>query len=452
MMTGEHAPVSKGIEAQVYAGTTNHDGVIQIKINQLGSHTLINQIVTLQHKALASRPKLAQITDKIARWFVAAILLVAAITSVVWYQIDPENAFWISVSVLVATCPCALSLAIPTALTCSVANLTQKGLLIKKSHVLETVTKIDVVAFDKTGTLTEGCFTIKQAHFFTNDYDEAMLLALAWALESNSEHPIARAFKPEIPGAGTQVQGLTNVKVKTGYGVQADYLYTQQSTQQQLRLKVAIGKNAWFESVALPVQTVLYINEKAVAAFELEDKIRANSESLIRYLQRNDQQSGRHKKITTHLLTGDSSDSGPELAKQLGINLVETGCLPEQKQIYVSRLIKQGRVVAMLGDGVNDSPVFNTAHLSIAMESGADISKNTADVVLLNSDLNGIKHLFEISHKTRTIVTQNLALSLAYNSAIVPLAVMGMLAPWMAVIGMSASSIIVITNSLRLLK
>jgi Cu2+-exporting ATPase len=146
MMTGEHAPVNKTINVQVYAGTTNHDGLIKINVNQLGSHTLINQIVSLQNKALTNRPKLAEITDKIAQWFVASLLVVACITATYWYQIDPEHAFWITISVLVATCPCALSLAIPTALTCGVANLTKKGVLIKKSHVLETLTKINSIA------------------------------------------------------------------------------------------------------------------------------------------------------------------------------------------------------------------------------------------------------------------------------------------------------------------
>lgn len=430
MMTGEHEAVAKQVNAQVYAGTTNHDGLVKINVNQLGTHTLINQIVSLQNKALTSRPKLAEITDKVAQWFVAVLLVVAGFTATYWYGIDPEHAFWITISVLVATCPCALSLAIPTALTCSVANLTKKGLLIKKAHVLETLTKIDSFAFDKTGTLTEGCFTIKKAHYLDNQYDEKTILALASGLEFHSQHPIAKAFNFDT----SSLEPLTDVTVETGFGIKA--LYQGQD--------IAIGKNGWFSPLELPVQVVLYINEKPIAAFELEDKIRDRAQNLISFL--------KEKNLSTHLLTGDPSQAGPELAKKLALDDVKTGCSPAQKQAYVANIIKQNHVVAMVGDGVNDSPVFNTAHLSIAMESGADISKNTADVVLLNSDLSSIEHLIKISHKTRRIVKQNLALSLAYNGSILPLAAMGMVEPWMAVIGMSASSIIVITNSLRLLK
>jgi Cu2+-exporting ATPase len=430
MMTGEHQAVAKIVNDQVYAGTTNHDGVVKIRVNQLGTHTLVNQIVNLQNKALASRPKLAEVTDKVAQWFVAILLVVAGLTATYWYGIDPEHAFWITISVLVATCPCALSLAIPTALTCSVANLTKKGLLIKKAHVLETLTKIDSFAFDKTGTLTEGCFTIKNAHYLDNQYDEKTVLALASVLEFHSQHPIAKAFNFDT----SSIEALSDITVETGFGIKATY-------QGQA---IAIGKNGWYESLNLPVQAVVYINEKAIAAFELEDKIRDRAANLINFL--------KDRKLETHLLTGDPSQAGPELAKKIFLDDVKTGCSPAQKQEYVANIIKQNHVVAMVGDGVNDSPVFNTAHLSIAMESGADISKNTADVVLLNSDLSSIEHLITISHKTRRIVKQNLALSLAYNGSILPLAAMGMVQPWMAVIGMSASSIIVITNSLRLLK
>lgn len=430
MMTGEHQAVTKEINTQVYAGTTNHDGLVKISVNQLGTHTLINQIVSLQNKALTSRPKLAEITDNVAQWFVAVLLVVAGFTATYWYDIDPQHAFWITISVLVATCPCALSLAIPTALTCSVANLTKKGLLIKKAHVLETLTKIDSFAFDKTGTLTEGCFTIKKSHYLDNRYDKNTILALASGLEFHSQHPIAKAFNFDT----SSLEPLNDVTIETGFGIKG--LYQGQD--------IAIGKNGWFNALELPVQVVLYINEKPIAAFELEDKIRDRAQQLISFL--------KDKNLNTHLLTGDPSQAGPDLAKILSLDEVQTGCSPAQKQNYVANIIKQNHVVAMVGDGVNDSPVFNTAHLSIAMESGADISKNTADVVLLNSDLSSIEHLIKISHKTRRIVKQNLALSLAYNGSILPLAAMGMVQPWMAVIGMSASSIIVITNSLRLLK
>ena len=194
MMTGEHLPVKKFQGHQVYAGTVNHDGVITLEINKIGQNTLLNQIIRLQHNALTKRPKLVEITDKVAQWFVACLLVFASITAVGWYSVSPEQAFWVTISVLVATCPCALSLAIPTALTCAVASLTKKGILIKEAHVLETATKLTRVAFDKTGTLTEGRFSIRHVELLQSEFDEEQVLELAAALERYSEHPIARAF------------------------------------------------------------------------------------------------------------------------------------------------------------------------------------------------------------------------------------------------------------------
>lgn len=430
MMTGEHLPVNKYIEHQVFAGTVNHDGVIEIRINKLGQNTLLNQIIKLQHSALATRPKLVEITDKVAQWFVACLLIFASITAVGWYQIDPEHAFWITISVLVATCPCALSLAIPTALTCAVATLTRKGILIKQAHVLETLPQLTRVAFDKTGTLTQGRFSLDAVDILAKNISKEDILALAAQLESYSEHPIASAFAQFTP----QNRHLEGIKVHPGLGITG----TDESH------RYAIGKSGWFDSKKTNAQATFYIDEQPVAHFYFVDEVKQNAHGLIASL--------KNQGLSCHMLTGDASNAGQKIAKKLNLDSFTTGCLPQDKQKQVEAWSAQGEIVAMVGDGVNDSPVFNSAHLSIAMETGADISKNTADVVLLNSDLAAISHLLSVSKKTRRIIKQNLAISLLYNGSILPLAAMGLVAPWMAVIGMSASSIIVITNSLRLLK
>ncbi|MBB1504700.1 MAG: Cu2+-exporting ATPase [Pseudoalteromonas rhizosphaerae] len=430
MMTGEHLPVSKYIDHQVFAGTVNHDGVIEILINKIGQNTLLNQIIKLQHSALATRPKLVEITDKVAQWFVACLLVFASLTAIGWYQVDPEHAFWITIAVLVATCPCALSLAIPTALTCAVATLTRKGILIKQSHVLETLPQLTRVAFDKTGTLTQGRFSLDAVDLLANSLSKKQILALVAQLESYSEHPIATAFNEFTP---TQ-RDLTNIKIHPGCGI----------TGEDDNHNYAIGKSGWFNSKKSNAQATFYIDQQPVANFYFVDEVKSNAANLITSLQ----QQG----LTCHMLTGDASNAGQQIAKKLKLDSFKVGCLPEDKQSEVKLWSSQGEIVAMVGDGVNDSPVFNSAHLSIAMETGADISKNTADVVLLNSDLAAIEHLLTVSKKTRRIIKQNLALSLLYNGSILPLAALGLVAPWMAVIGMSASSIIVISNSLRLLK
>jgi Cu2+-exporting ATPase len=430
MMTGEHQPVTKFIGHNVYAGCVNHDGVIEIKINKIGQNTLLNQIIRLQHNALTKRPKLVEITDKVAQWFIASLLIFASITAIGWYQIAPEHAFWITISVLVATCPCALSLAIPTALTCAVATLTRKGILIKQAHVLETLSQITLFAFDKTGTLTQGKFSLDAVDILDKQYTKGQILEIAAMLESYSEHPIASAFNEFTPAQRTFV----DVEIHPGLGI---------SAQDDMN-HYAIGKSGWFDSKKTNAQASLYINKQVVARFYFVDKIKKDAKQLVDSLQ--------SQKLTCHMLTGDASDAGQKIAKQLKLNSVQSGCSPQDKQTAVEQWASQNEVVAMVGDGVNDSPVFASAHLSIAMETGADISKNSADVVLLNSDLASIDHLLNVAKQTRRIIKQNLALSLLYNGSILPLAALGLVAPWMAVIGMSASSIIVICNSLRLLK
>ncbi|MBB1351001.1 MULTISPECIES: heavy metal translocating P-type ATPase [unclassified Pseudoalteromonas] len=430
MMTGEHQPVTKFIGHNVYAGCVNHDGVIEIKINKIGQNTLLNQIIRLQHNALTKRPKLVEITDKVAQWFIACLLIFASLTAIGWYQIDPEHAFWITISVLVATCPCALSLAIPTALTCAVATLTRKGVLIKQAHVLETLSQITLFAFDKTGTLTQGKFSLDEVDILDKQYTKAQVLDMAAMLERYSEHPIASAFDEITPAH----HNLNNVKVHPGLGISA----------QDANNHYAIGKSGWFDSKKSNAQASLYINKQVIARFYFIDKVKNDAKKLIDSLQ--------SQNLTCHMLTGDASDAGQKVAKQLNLESVQSGCSPQDKQTAVEQWASQNEVVAMVGDGVNDSPVFASAHLSIAMETGADISKNSADVVLLNSDLASIDHLLNVAKQTRRIIKQNLALSLLYNASILPLAALGLVAPWMAVIGMSASSIIVISNSLRLLK
>lgn len=430
MMTGEHQPVTKFIGHNVYAGCVNHDGVIEIKINKIGQNTLLNQIIRLQHSVLTKRPKLVEITDKVAQWFIACLLIFASLTAIGWYQIDPEHAFWITISVLVATCPCALSLAIPTALTCAVATLTRKGVLIKQAHVLETLSQITLFAFDKTGTLTQGKFSLDEVDILDKQYTKAQVLDMAAMLERYSEHPIASAFDEITPAH----HNLNNVEVHPGLGISA----------QDANNHYAIGKSGWFNSKKSNAQASLYINKQVVARFYFIDKVKNDAKKLIGSLQ--------SQNLTCHMLTGDASDAGQKVAKQLNLESVQSGCSPQDKQTAVEQWSSQNEVVAMVGDGVNDSPVFASAHLSIAMETGADISKNSADVVLLNSDLASIDHLLNVAKQTRRIIKQNLALSLLYNASILPLAALGLVAPWMAVIGMSASSIIVISNSLRLLK
>ncbi len=428
MITGEHEAVEKHTGSQIFAGSINHDGVLEAQINRIGQDTLLNQIIRLQKEALDNKPKIAMLTDRIAQWFVAGLLLFASITAIAWYHVDPSQAFWVTIAVLVATCPCALSLAIPTALTCSVGRLSSQGLLIKKGHVLETMAGITDVCFDKTGTLTLGKFTITEQTTLSHEYAEELLDGLAYAIEQHSEHPIAKAFtvKPD------QNCAVTDVKVVAGFGI----------TGRFKKHTVAMGKNHWFASAGGNPHVVLYIDGAPVRSYVLADEIRPGAKNVIAQL--------KAQGITAHMITGDHLDAAQKVADALGIEHIKAGQLPEDKLEYVKGLQAQHKVVAMLGDGINDSPVFNAAHVSLAMEAGADMSKNTADVVILNDTLPHLNFLHKMACQTKRIIKQNLTISLCYNLTILPLAALGWVAPWMAVIGMSASSIVVITNSLRL--
>ncbi|PKH88029.1 heavy metal translocating P-type ATPase [Colwellia sp. Bg11-28] len=445
MLSGEQVPISKTINDNVFAGTLNGDGNITVQVKQATNQSFLSQLIRLSEEAQAHKPKIAKLSDKIAQYFVALILLTSIATAIYWQQHMPEEAFWITLSVLVATCPCALSLATPTALTCATTHLNRAGIMIKGGHVMETMPKIDCFAFDKTGTLTTGEFTIDRVELINNDssYNQEQILAIAAALEAHSEHPIAKPF------AEHRDYNLTaqEVKVHSGQGV----------TGTINTIDYAIGKYSWLEnslaeeggqakSLKINVNgasCILIANKEIIAVFYLIDKIRDEAFEVISELN-------NHNK--TLLLSGDSQIACDTIAQTLPVNTVLGGLSAKDKMEQIKQVQAQGYTVAMAGDGVNDSPVFGAAHISIAMGCGADITKSGADVILLNNKLSSIDTLIKVAHRTRRIILQNYLWAFGYNAIVLPLAVAGYITPYMAVIGMSASSILVITNSLRLLK
>ncbi|NQY36001.1 MAG: cadmium-translocating P-type ATPase [Alteromonadaceae bacterium] len=434
MLSGEQLPIDKTSGEQVFAGTINGDGNLSIEVKHSSNHSFLSQLIRLSESSQAHKPKLALLSDKIAQYFVAVILVTAIATAIYWQQQQlPEQAFWITLSVLVATCPCALSLATPTALTCATTRLNRSGIMIKSSHVMETIPKIDCIAFDKTGTLTSGEFVISNVLVIDKSYNEKKVLAIASALESYSEHPLAKAFNPYRDFTYKN----ENVIVHSGSGVSG--IVKQKS--------VKIGKASWLLNGVLlekyqDAQCVLVENDQLIAVFYLEDKIRDDAEDLLNYFSKNN--------IKTLMLSGDNPHGCNKISNQLVLDEVRSN-LSAQNKMAIIKDEQQSLTVAMVGDGVNDTPVFGACHVSIAMGSGTDIAKNVADVILLNNKLSNVKKLREIAQKTRSIIWQNYCWAFGYNALILPLAVTGYVTPYMAVIGMSASSILVITNSLRLL-
>ncbi|MCK5667044.1 MAG: cadmium-translocating P-type ATPase [Thiotrichaceae bacterium] len=432
MLTGEHLPVNKDMNSRVYAGTVNISGPLRIKIEKLGNETLLAEIIQLQDTAQANKPQIQITADIISRYFIAGLLVIAALTYIGWHYVDPSQAFWIALSVLVATCPCALSLATPTALTCSTATLNKKGILIKQHHVLETVSKIDHMVFDKTGTLTQGNFILLKVHAYA-DYSVQTCINLASQLETHSEHPISLAFKKRQ----TKSLSLSEIKNHPGEGLSGQY------KGHALKLGHAIFCKVKEQVSSKELVIYLILDGRLLAHFELGDQIRESAQKIIDFCQA--------KKIKTTLLSGDISQKSEEVSHMLGMGHFEKGMLPQGKLQYIHQLQKSDTVL-MIGDGINDAPVLAGAHVSVALDSGTDIAKNSADVLLLGDELTKLVFLRQMAEKTSRIIKQNLSWALLYNLIIVPLAVMGEVPPYVAVIGMSFSSLIVVSNSLRLLK
>ncbi|NMP15502.1 heavy metal translocating P-type ATPase [Thalassotalea sp. Y01] len=440
MLTGEHAPVAKALGANVFAGTVNGDGNINIEINKTNSDSFLTNLIRLSENAQAHKPAIAQLSDRIAQYFVGIILLTAIGTSIFWSQHMPSEAFWITLSVLVATCPCALSLATPTALTCGTIRLNRDGIMIKSGHVLEAMPKVDSIAFDKTGTLTNGEFTLVDCKLLNGNLDSKLdkntILATIAAMESHSEHPIAKAFAA-YRDFNINVE---HVDIVPGCGIKAV------RKKQQL----AIGKVNWIASFAnvdeqyKDAQCILTINQQVVAVLYLDDVMRDDTVNVINALQQ--------QHTETLLISGDNQAGVDKFNQALQLDEHHHTCSAQDKLTILAGKQAQGKTVAMVGDGVNDSPVFAQAHVAIAMGSGTEIAKSGADVILLNNKLSSVLDLMTISSKTGRIIKQNFAWAFAYNAIVLPLAVCGFITPYMAVLGMSASSIIVVTNSLRLLK
>ncbi|BCB42293.1 heavy metal translocating P-type ATPase [Vibrio diabolicus] len=430
MLTGESVHVVKREGDAVYAGTLNGDESFELEVMSCKADSMISNIVRLQDEAQHSKPKIAEIADVVARYFVGAILIISAGTWFYWHQTKPDDAFWIMLSVLVATCPCALSLATPTALTCATSRMGNFGILLRKGHVFETLCKINHLVVDKTGTLTKGDIEICDTKVLS-DLPKEDCLSLAAALEAHANHPIARSFASyanddfvvyEVQNViGSGIEGIWNGKV------------------------VKIGSAAFVQGKESEESHAVYlsVDGEHVASFYYRDPIRKESKAFV--------QRFADAGIKTTLLTGDSLSNARPVANEIGIDHVVASAKPEDKLAYLKSL-DEDSITMMVGDGINDAPTLAGAHLSVAMGGGTDVAKASADMTLLGDNLEKLLEARLLALRTRKIIRENLAWSLGYNLLILPLAVAGLVAPYIAVVGMSASSIIVVSNSLRLLK
>ena len=432
LLTGESHPVGKHEGSTVIGGTINLASPLVIKVDKIGADTVLSGIVRLLDRALAEKPRLAMLADRVASWFVLALLLVAAGVAGIWYLIEPARAFWITVSVLVVSCPCALALATPAALTAALGRLTRMGLLSTRGHALETLARATDFVFDKTGTLTTGEFSLLQVHPVRGERETA--LRLAAALEQGSSHPVAAALRE---AAGPISESASQLHYHPGQGIEGSAggrLY-------RLGTPAFVGAEPALQAAGMTV-VGLADADGPIAWFGLGDELRDQSAQLVASL--------KDMGLRLHLFSGDRPDNVLALARQLGIEHARGGMLPEDKLDAVKALQDAGAIVAMTGDGVNDAPVLAQAQVSVAIDQGAEAAQAAADMVLLSSELLRLADGVRIARKAQAIIKQNLAWSVIYNAIAIPAAAMGHVTPWLAGIGMSLSSLLVVLNAMRL--
>ena len=445
LLTGESHPVKKKVSSQVYAGSINYESPLIIRVTATGERTVLAGISRLLDRAQAEKPRLAQLADRVAAYFTYVLLVAVVLIGIAWMQIAPERTLEIVLAVLVVSCPCALSLAAPAAFAAAGSHLVGRGVLLTRGHALEALARVDHVVFDKTGTLTLGrpalLKTIPLAGMTSED-----CLKLAASLEQHSEHPLARSFVEAMHGV--PLHAVESALNHPGQGVSgvidgmAYRLGNAALTSDKLASAAVLPPLAMADLP--PTSTIVWLSDaqRVLAAFVLDDQPRAHAAELIRDLTA--------RGIAVSILSGDSEKAVRHFAEGFGISHWQAGMSPEQKLASLEALQRQGRIVAMVGDGINDAPVLAKAQVSIAMGSGTQMARTTADVVLLSENLLEIAHAVKTSRFGISIIRQNFAWALIYNGIALPFAALGLLSPWMAAIGMSVSSLVVVLNALRL--
>lgn len=441
ILSGEFKPVSREQGEELVAGSLNGEGRFVGEVIRLNQESSLATVDRLYEEALQQRSASEQLADRLAVWFIAFVLGAAFVTYVIWLSLAPEKAFWVTLSVLVVSCPCALSLATPTSVTAAIFSLRKAGVLIRHSSVLEQLNRATDLVFDKTGTLTEGRAKMVGIEVFGSLSEEACT-SIAAALETHSSHPFAKAFSQYSSEPTKLVQG----EVCPGQGVQG---YIEEEGQ---KVRVRIG-NADFAGLGRETgvqpgeeNIPLYLSsaDELLAIFYLEDPIRSSAHDAVADLTA--------RGIELHLLSGDPSGQTERVASTLGISRWHNKYSAENKLSYIQNLQKQGRTVVFVGDGINDVPAMGGADISLVVAQATDLVQARASIGLVVSDLRLISQLLDQCARLSRVLRQNITWAIAYNFSAMPAAAMGLVAPWLAAIGMSFSSVLVVLNALRLKK
>jgi Cu2+-exporting ATPase len=443
MLTGESAAVAKPPGARVHQGTHNLGAPLRVRVTAVAGNTVLSGIVALLERAQAERPRLARAADRAAAWFLSRILVGAAVVFAVWWYVDPSRAFSATLAVLVVTCPCALSLATPTALAAATAALARRGILVAHTDAIEALSKATHVLWDKTGTLTRGLVRVEDVQTF-GAVTAAQAMSWAGALEQLSEHPIARAFA----ASGTPAGPASEVEVHAGEGIDGRL--------EGRRLR--IGTRAFAAALRSgapagePVagsadgsgDSRVYLGDDSglLAAFRLTDPLRAEAQDCVANLAA--------LGLPSEIVSGDEASAVARIAARCGIERHSARLAPQDKLERLKALQSAGAVVVAVGDGINDAPLLRGADVAIAMGRGSALAQTSADLILVRDSLEDLPHTIELARRTQRVVRQNLAWSIAYNLAALPLAALGYVPPWLAAIGMSLSSVVVVLNAMRL--
>ena len=454
-LTGEPLPIDKGMNERVFAGTINQNQSIHYKADKVGDETVLAKIINSVQLAQASKAPVQQLVDKIASIFVPIVLLIALLTFLVWFFINPsENiniAILTSITVLVIACPCALGLATPTALMVAMGKGAKNGILVKDAESLERANKIDAIILDKTGTITEGKPKVVASEWFGNYEDYEILKTL----EQNTNHPISKAILDTIPAAVIPTSNL-EIKEIIGFGLKtihlgSTYLIGKLDWITQENILTEPHQNSIIENYINQNYSIsVFIKDKnLIGIFGVSDEVKVTSAMAIKELQ--------NKGVEVYMLSGDQQKAAEAVAQKVGIKHVFGNCLPQQKLDFVNQLQKDGKIVAMVGDGINDAAALAKADVSIAMGNGSDIAIDVAQLTIINGDLNKVLQAIHLSRQTVKTIRINLFWAFIYNIIGIPIAA-GilytyngfLLNPMIAGAAMAFSSISVVTNSILL--
>ncbi len=454
-LTGESIPVFKQKGDSLFGGTINNDALIRYEATKIYKDSTLNSIVTLLEDSLSSKPEIEYKANKISKGFTLSILTLSFLTFLVWYFLGLdlgfdyeganhfEKSFIVAISVIVIACPCALALATPIASLIGISELAKKGLLFKEAKFVESMAKADTLVLDKTGTITKGELKVKKMRILDNNIHKLNLL---YTLLEASTHPISKSIKKELLKRykNLELKDIFDVKSIQAKGLIGKYRNIEGKVFHLIggNMDLISQSNIYYKFDSVNSVYLFAINRRVIATFELEDEIKEDAKKLVNNALSNG--------LEVIMLTGDNEAVASKVAKRVGIRKFVANVDPMEKAEYIKELKKEGKIVVMAGDGINDSVALSSSDVAIAMGNSSDVTISVSDIVLLNNSLDSLNQAFKISNRTYKFIKQNLLLSVIYNVITIPLAMAGFVIPLVAALSMSLSSLLVVANSMRI--